>query len=62
MVLTMTNTGDCSEPLDRANTCEQELGTLVNDLREFARHVRTTPEDWYVLEVLNGIEEILSGD
>ncbi len=64
MALTMSNYNapDCSEPLDRANTCEQELGQLIKDLRDFANTARThagfdNPED-----VLSGMEEILNGN
>ena len=64
MPLTLSNYNqpDCSEPLDRANTCEQELGKLIAELRQFVQTCRENAGFDNPEEILAGMEEILNGD
>ena len=44
MAIDLTPTGDCTEALDRAATAEQELASLLSDLRKFEARLRNVAE------------------
>lgn len=62
MVLKLESMNDCTEALDRANTAEQELGSLILDLRNYINVVRNNAGFDNPEEIVQGIEDIIDGD
>jgi hypothetical protein len=60
---TLVDTDVYEETLDRAETAEQELGSLIKDLRRYAQHLRNGDFDEVTGEsVADSIEEIINGN